>query len=80
MALEVISHAQVLVDGQLVLDSGHERSAQGAVRLSPGWHDFRVRYQDREGYSHIYLSWAPPGKELQIIPPQNLRPWPIPTP
>ena len=42
--------------------------------MTRGLHDIRLRYQDLANYSHMYLSWIPPGRGQSIIPSYFL--WP----
>lgn len=72
---ENIGSSLLTIDGQLVVDNPfHNRYLEGAVALSAGWHEIRVRFQDNSGYSHLYLYWTPPGGTRELVPPAHLRP------
>jgi hypothetical protein len=47
---------------------------EGTIVLSAGYHDIKLRFLDRDNFSHIYLFWSPPGKGLEKIPSAYLFP------
>jgi hypothetical protein len=76
-ALRAISAATLEIDGRQVLDVNlPDQQEEEALALSQGDHAIRLRFRDQDGYSHVYLSWAPPGEDsLLPVPPGVLRPW-----
>jgi hypothetical protein len=54
------------------------------VYLDAGLHDLRLRYLDDQSHSQVYLYWAPPGADSELVPPEALFPpaggawWPAP--
>ncbi len=72
-----ISTSQVWVDEKEVVNNAISNSyASGALTLSAGWHDLRVRFVDAANFSRIELFWRQPGGEREIVPSEALRPWP----
>ncbi|MFB0533767.1 MAG: PA14 domain-containing protein [Anaerolineae bacterium] len=73
--LESIDDSHLYIDGRLVVEATEPNVySEGSVELMEGFHDIRLRYTDRSGYSHINLYWTPPGQGRQIVPSQNLYP------
>jgi hypothetical protein len=72
LQVQAISGASLYVDGELVFDSLAEQMDKGPLTLSAGLHDIRLRYLDDESHSQVYLFWAPPGEELELIPADAL--------
>lgn len=72
---EQISTSQLFIDEKLIIDNqAGNQLREAEVQLQPGLHDIRVRFADRDGYSHIYLYWTAPGRSREIIPSQFLLP------
>lgn len=44
------------------------------LNLSAGFHEVRLRFEDDENYSQVFLYWTPPGRKRSIIPSAFL--WP----
>lgn len=75
-SLTAISTATFLLEGRPVLDvTSPGQTLERELALSAGIYPVRLRFRDQDGYSHVYLHWAPPGEELHPIPPEVLRPW-----
>jgi 4-amino-4-deoxy-L-arabinose transferase-like glycosyltransferase len=67
--LESIDESALWIDEKLVLDDQTLNQYQEAgIDLAAGLHPIRVRFADRTGYTHINLSWTPPGGTREIIP------------
>ena len=76
LGLEVISRAQLFLDGHLVLDAATpNKLVTTSLPLSAGPHRIQVTYVDQDDYSHIYLYWAREGRELEYVPAEALLPW-----
>ena len=75
LSTEQLTSSRLFVDGNEILVNTQQNSLmQVPLDLKQGWHDMRLLYSDLQGYSHIYLYWAPPGREMSIIPSAFLRP------
>jgi streptogramin lyase/4-amino-4-deoxy-L-arabinose transferase-like glycosyltransferase len=73
--LESIDEATLWIDEQQVVASTEpNRLTEGAIELSQGLHDIRVRYTDRTDHTHINLYWTIPGNRMQLVPPEALFP------
>jgi sugar lactone lactonase YvrE len=73
--LQAASSAELFLDDKSVVTTrqpGYQ--TEGDVALTAGPHDVRLRYLDQQAYSHVYLYWAPPGRGLEVIAPENLLP------
>jgi DNA-binding beta-propeller fold protein YncE len=73
--LQAASSAELFLDEKAVVATrqpGYQTG--GTISLTAGPHDLRLRYLDNQMYSHVYLYWAPPGRGLEVIPPENLLP------
>ena len=76
VGLRSIGPSQLYINGRLVVEAtADDRVTEGVVPLASGWHQMLVRFQDVRPYSRIYLSWAPPGRGMELVSPQYLRPW-----
>ena len=76
-ALRINGKAQVLIDGQLVIDAPEANDdIEGKISLTAGRHAIQVRYLDLFGNSRLHLSWMAPGGKIQIIPADALYPFP----
>ena len=64
----------VIIDDSVAVTNPDSKIASATVTLSRGWHDIRIRFVDKTGYTHIYLYWTPPGGTRQIIPTRYLSP------
>lgn len=71
-----IDSSWLYVDGQLIVDNSREldRYVEGAVNLTDGLHDIRIRFLDRSGHSFINVFWQPPGTERTRLPGDRLFP------
>ena len=75
IGVEQISRSEIWIDGSRVLSNDRQNSYQDtSLRLRQGRHALRVRFQDVESFSHIYLYWTPPGGNRAIIPGRYLYP------
>jgi hypothetical protein len=77
--LEAATSAELFLDDKSVVTTqqpGYQ--TEGTISLTAGPHDLRLRYLDNQMYSHVYLYWSPPGRGMEVIPPENLLP-PHPT-
>jgi hypothetical protein len=64
----------VTIDDAVAVNNPNSEIVNATVTLSKGWHDIRIRFVDKTGYTHIYLYWTPPGGTRQIIPARYLAP------
>ncbi|HHB90090.1 MAG TPA: hypothetical protein ENK60_02140 [Anaerolineae bacterium] len=67
----------VFIDGEFVVDNSGQHGAEykeGAIALSPGWHDIEVLYSDLGGSRAMELWWQPPGGAKTLLPSRFLRP------
>jgi 4-amino-4-deoxy-L-arabinose transferase-like glycosyltransferase len=72
---EQISSSQLFLDGKLIIDNRQGNDLREVdVQLEAGLHDLRLKFVDRDPYSHIYLFWTPPGRPREIIPSAVLLP------
>lgn len=75
---EQLSTSRLAIDGKEVLVNGTPNLvASTRVDLTAGLHDFRLKFEDLAGASHMYLYWTPPGadpNEKYIIPASFLLP------
>jgi DNA-binding beta-propeller fold protein YncE/4-amino-4-deoxy-L-arabinose transferase-like glycosyltransferase len=71
-----IDASWLYVDNQLVVDNSHELDhyVEGAVNLTDGLHDIRIRFLDRSGHSFIRVYWQPPGGQRGLLPVSRLFP------
>jgi streptogramin lyase/4-amino-4-deoxy-L-arabinose transferase-like glycosyltransferase len=70
--------AQLLINGQMVVDNGGSHGAQyrdGGVDLNAGLHDIEIRYFQAGGSQALDLFWAPPGAAQQPLPLDHLLPY-----
>jgi DNA-binding beta-propeller fold protein YncE len=73
--LESIDEATLWIDEQPITASTQPNVyADGAVELTAGLHDIRIRYTDRTDHTHINLYWTPPGATMQLVPAEVLFP------
>jgi hypothetical protein len=74
--LAAVSEAEVEVDGARVVRVGPDANPEAVLQLTEGVHRMRIRHLVAGGYSHLYLQWRPPGRQVfEHIPPERLRPW-----
>jgi hypothetical protein len=74
-SLRSVDGSSLFLDGRNVLLSrGGIAGSEASTRLSAGWHAIELRYDNESDYAQIYLSWAPPGKQLAVIPQSSLMP------
>jgi DNA-binding beta-propeller fold protein YncE len=62
-----IDSSQLFIDGLPVQNDG-------ALSLTAGLHDLRLRYEAHSGHNHVELRWQPPGRESAVIPSNFLFP------
>jgi 4-amino-4-deoxy-L-arabinose transferase-like glycosyltransferase len=62
--LDSVDESTLFIDDEQVTSENKE----GGIYLSPGFHEFRLRYVDRANYAHINLYWIPPGSDWENIP------------
>jgi hypothetical protein len=75
LGLESIDESSLWLDDKQILnDQTPNQYQEAGVDLSAGLHSIRVRFADRTGYTHINLSWTPPGGTREIIPQKVLFP------
>ncbi|MBM2826976.1 MAG: hypothetical protein HW403_1040 [Dehalococcoidia bacterium] len=75
-ATQSVSSSEVYLDNRLVVNNtANNELAEGIIDLTKGWHEIKVRYQNRDAYSRVYLYWTPPGGSRAVVPPSSLRPW-----
>jgi 4-amino-4-deoxy-L-arabinose transferase-like glycosyltransferase len=67
-ALESVDESELFIDNEQITTSYNE----GEIYLSPGFHQLRLRYAARTGYTHINLYWTTPGSERESIPQEVL--------
>ncbi len=72
-----IDASAVWIDGQQIVDNRRPNTyVDGAVNLTAGWHDIRVRFLDATSFTHVTLYWEPPEGGRTVVPTDALRPWP----
>ncbi len=72
-----IDASAVWVDGQQLVDNRRGNTyVDGAINLTAGWHDIRVRFLDATSFTHVTLYWEPPEGGRAVVPTDALRPWP----
>ncbi|MCL4499494.1 MAG: PA14 domain-containing protein, partial [Chloroflexi bacterium] len=71
-----IDYSWVYIDNHLVVDNSHQEDqyVDGAINLSAGLHDIRIRFLDRSGHSFINVFWWPPGGAREFLPGDRLFP------
>lgn len=71
--IQSVDEAALYIDGVEVISAlepnGYKESE---ITLQPGFHQFRLRYADRTGYTHINLYWKPPNSAQEIVPQEVL--------
>mgnify|MGYP003945575237 CR=1 FL=1 len=63
------------IDDKLILENragGAEMTSR--INLEKGWHNILLRFADKTGYTHMYLSWQMPGGKREVIPFRYLSP------
>lgn len=76
-AVGSVGTSAIWIDGQqIAANSVPNGFADGAIDLSVGWHDIRVRFVDTVNFSAVTAFWQPPGGMREAIPTSVLRPWP----
>jgi hypothetical protein len=78
--VERLSRAGLWIDGRSIFDDTEDGSLPavlGAVQLTAGRHQVRVRLRDRgDGGPRLYLYWTPPGGGRELVPGRVLYPPP----
>lgn len=73
--LESIDESVLFINEQEITSSPLPNQYQeGAVELTEGLHDIRLRFADRTDHTHINLYWTPPFGGQQPIPSEVLFP------
>jgi streptogramin lyase/4-amino-4-deoxy-L-arabinose transferase-like glycosyltransferase len=73
--IESIDEAVLFINEQQITASPLPNQYQeGAIELSAGLHDIRVRFADRTDHTHINLYWRPPSGGQQPLPSDVLLP------
>jgi hypothetical protein len=71
--IQSVDEAALYIDGVEVISAlepnGYKESE---ITLQPGFHQLRLRYADRTGYTHINLYWKPPNSAQEIVPQEVL--------
>ncbi|RYZ05257.1 MAG: hypothetical protein EOO73_20790 [Myxococcales bacterium] len=65
------------IDGVAVIDHFDDHAAaidNGAIALTPGWHDVALEYYEQGGGAQLTLGWSSPSRPYQVIPDTHLRP------
>ena len=64
------------IDGRVVVDNGGVHgpiTRTATVRMTPGVHQIRLRFQQAAGHYEFYASWTPPGENNEsALPTQQL--------
>lgn len=66
--------ASLLLDNQPVVQNPRGEYAQGALQLTAGLHDIRIRYQDLSNPGDLSVYWQPPGFSREVLPTDRLFP------
>ncbi|HLH73768.1 MAG TPA: PA14 domain-containing protein [Chloroflexota bacterium] len=71
-----IDASWIYLDNRLIVDNSHASNGyvEGAVNLTEGLHDIKIRYLSKSGFPHIDVSWAPPGSSTAPLPGDRLFP------
>lgn len=66
----------VWIDERMVVENGKGTGeyAEGALNLTAGFHDIRIRFLDQTGNTFINLFWTPPGGSRQALPTELMFP------
>ncbi|MBI2941223.1 MAG: glycosyltransferase family 39 protein, partial [Chloroflexi bacterium] len=75
-AVQSVDASSVFVDGNLVASNqgavGQLR--EGAIQLTEGFHDIKVRYVDETTFTFVKVFWTPPGGQRVTLPSERLFP------
>ena len=71
-----VDESWVYINGQMLVDNSRApgQYVEGALNLTQGFHDIRIRYVDRTGHTYINLFWTRPGRPRETIPSELLFP------
>ncbi len=73
--LESIDESSLQINGQEVVSTQVPNEYhEGAIELTNGLHDIRIRYADRTDHTHINFYWTPPFAGQQSVPSEILFP------
>jgi sugar lactone lactonase YvrE len=73
--LESIDESILEINGQeIVRAMVPNQYEEGAISLTEGLHDIRIRFADRTDHTHLNVYWMPPGAARAIVPPAVLFP------
>jgi 4-amino-4-deoxy-L-arabinose transferase-like glycosyltransferase len=64
------------LDERLLVDNGRGTGeyAEGALNLTQGFHDIRIRFLDQTGHTFVNVFWTPPGRAREPLPTALLFP------
>ena len=75
LGIESIDESELWIDGELVAASPEPNQYdEGAVTLTAGLHDIRIRYAARTSHYHVNLHWTPPGQARMLVQAEALIP------
>ena len=63
--------SRLFIDGKQVIDNNGSHPMQkkdGVVELAPGQHELKLEFFQGDGEMGCKFSWAPPGKNEEIVP------------
>jgi hypothetical protein len=63
--------SRLFIDGKQVLDNNGSHPMQkkdGEIELAPGQHEVKLEFFQGDGQMGCKFSWAPPGKNEEIVP------------
>lgn len=73
--LESIDESDLAIDGEVIVAANLPNTyVDGAVELTAGLHDIRIRHRDRTDHTHINVYWTPPDGGNEPLPPEVLFP------
>jgi hypothetical protein len=74
-ALDSINDSWLTIDGSEILHAYPGYTGPAPLTLRPGWHRIVVRLSAVTDFTHIYLTWQPPGAlAFEPIPMARFRP------
>ncbi|HUX88850.1 MAG TPA: PA14 domain-containing protein [Chloroflexota bacterium] len=71
-----IDESWIYIDNRVVVDNSHTANVyrEGAVSLTEGLHDIKIRYVSKSGFPFIDVFWSPPGATRSPLPGDRLFP------
>lgn len=74
-ALDSVDNSSISIDGSQVLQVAANLPSTGTTSLTRGWHHVAVRLDAVNSFTHIFLTWMPPGAVAQTpVPSENFHP------